>query len=161
MTTDVSKINDYQIESYKFAQYPGMGKMLGFLYTLLGLVNEVGEAVEHIRPLYEDIATNEPGTPLDEILNILATAELTGQEAGKLKKDIRDRGVLPISEAKPLTLPDGVKEKLIKEFGDVFWYMVGVLSELGIDAAHVCQVNYNKLSDRANRGVIKGDGDNR
>lgn len=49
----------------------------------------------------------------------------------------------------------------IKELGDVLWF-VALLSKLsGLTLEEVAQLNLDKLADRAQRGVIVGEGDDR
>lgn len=47
------------------------------------------------------------------------------------------------------------------ELGDILWYTMAAAHELGIDLEAVAQNNLSKLEGRKERGVIKGDGDNR
>ena len=56
----------------------------------------------------------------------------------------------------PLTRDD-----LEAELGDVLWFVAMLAKELGYDLSDVAQNNLNKLADRANRGKLKGSGDNR
>ena len=70
-----------------------------------------------------------------------------GEVAGKVKKLIRDNKF--------------DKEATVKEIGDVFWYLARMCDHLGINCEDVLQQNYEKLSDRASRGVLSGSGDNR
>jgi NTP pyrophosphatase (non-canonical NTP hydrolase) len=70
-----------------------------------------------------------------------------GEVAGKIKKQIRDGGVDVIGT--------------IDEIGDVFWYLARLCDELGFDSEDVLKRNWDKLSDRKNRGVIGGSGDKR
>jgi NTP pyrophosphatase (non-canonical NTP hydrolase) len=53
------------------------------------------------------------------------------------------------------------REMLIKELGDVLWYVSQAAIELNIRLDEVGKQNLEKLRDRHERGVIKGDGDNR
>ena len=53
------------------------------------------------------------------------------------------------------------KELMIKELGDVLWYLNASAQELGITLADVAEQNIKKLLDRQNRGVLQGSGDNR
>jgi NTP pyrophosphatase (non-canonical NTP hydrolase) len=76
----------------------------------------------------------------------------TGEVAEKIKKVIRD-GDGVVSDEK--------KEELKKELGDVLWYVEQLSSELKLDLDDVAQSNIDKLYSRMDRGVLKGDGDNR
>lgn len=55
----------------------------------------------------------------------------------------------------------GLYEALTKEAGDILWQLSQALSELGISMQEAAELNIKKLTDRKNRGVIKGSGDNR
>jgi NTP pyrophosphatase (non-canonical NTP hydrolase) len=75
-----------------------------------------------------------------------------GEVAGKIKKIFRDKdGLIGKMEL----------EALKSELGDVLWYLAQVCTELDISLDEVAQANIAKLLDRLERGVIKGDGDNR
>ena len=52
-------------------------------------------------------------------------------------------------------------EYKIAELGDIFWYLARLIDSYDITHQEVLQQNFLKLTDRKNRGVIKGDGDNR
>lgn len=71
-----------------------------------------------------------------------------GELTGKLKKHIRDK--------RPLD-----KRALAAELGDVLWYVAAICTDLGISLDMVAQGNVEKLADRAERGMIGGDGDRR
>ena len=47
------------------------------------------------------------------------------------------------------------------ELGDVLWFIAMLADEIGCDLSDVAQNNLNKLADRANRGKLKGNGDDR
>lgn len=70
-----------------------------------------------------------------------------GEVAEKIKKYIRD-GRLDA-------------EEVIKELGDVLWYLSAVATDLGISLSEVAEKNYKKLKDRQERNAVKGSGDNR
>ena len=47
------------------------------------------------------------------------------------------------------------------ELGDVLWFVAMLADELCYDLSTIAQGNLNKLADRAERGKLKGSGDNR
>jgi NTP pyrophosphatase (non-canonical NTP hydrolase) len=82
----------------------------------------------------------------------LGLAGEAGEVADKVKKLIRDdKGILT---------PDKKKE-MIKELGDVLWYLTACAIELGVNLEDVAQRNAHKVEDRKARGVLSGEGDNR
>lgn len=50
---------------------------------------------------------------------------------------------------------------VVKEVGDVLWFVAGVCSYYNIPLQEVADKNLNKLRDRKARNVISGNGDNR
>ena len=54
-----------------------------------------------------------------------------------------------------------VHEDFVKELGDVFWYLTQLCAWAEVTPSQVITLNLNKLKDRKNRNVIKGEGDNR
>jgi len=53
------------------------------------------------------------------------------------------------------------KLELLKEAGDVLWYLASLADDLGFTFQDMVDENVKKLSSRKERGVQKGDGDNR
>lgn len=53
------------------------------------------------------------------------------------------------------------KQELLKEIGDVVWYVAAIAGDLGSTLQDVINANVEKLSSRRDRGVLKGSGDNR
>lgn len=51
--------------------------------------------------------------------------------------------------------------ELVKELGDVLWFVAGLATRLGVSLEDVAQMNIEKLASRKQRGVIVGNGDNR
>ena len=47
------------------------------------------------------------------------------------------------------------------ELGDVLWFVAMLAEQLDTDLSTIAQGNLDKLADRANRGKLKGSGDNR
>lgn len=77
----------------------------------------------------------------------LGLAGESGEVAEKVKKWIRD-GVLD-------------RDSIVKELGDVLWYIAALSGDLEISMDQIAERNIAKLSDRAARGKIQGSGDNR
>ena len=50
---------------------------------------------------------------------------------------------------------------VVAEAGDVLWNLAVLLKQEGITLSEVAEYNIAKLTDRKNRGVIKGSGGNR
>jgi NTP pyrophosphatase (non-canonical NTP hydrolase) len=75
-----------------------------------------------------------------------------GEIAEKIKKIIRDKdGILSAED----------KQELIKEMGDVLWYLAVLAKHLDCDFDEVGKRNISKLRDRQKRNKIHGSGDNR
>ena len=83
----------------------------------------------------------------------LGLAGEAGEIANKVKKIVRDN-----PSEKELSKK---KSELMAEIGDVLWYCAALARDIGFDLQHVAQYNIHKLHDRAARGKIGGDGDNR
>ena len=84
---------------------------------------------------------------LEEEYLMIGLANEVGEVLGKYKKQLRG---------------DGSKYKEIRsELGDVCWYLARLFDMYDMTLVEVLHENYVKLNDRKNRGVLKGDGDNR
>lgn len=88
------------------------------------------------------------GTGSKEALSYVALglAGEAGEVANKIKKYIRD---------------DKFDESVVKEVGDVLWYVARMAQELSISLEEIAQSNAVKLSSRKERGMLQGSGDNR
>lgn len=75
-----------------------------------------------------------------------------GEIQGKIKKIIRDAQGM---------VHDDVKKAIMKELGDLLWYVSETATTLGIELGDVAQGNLEKLASRQERGVLQGEGDNR
>lgn len=71
-----------------------------------------------------------------------------GEVSEKIKKFIRDGGVLD-------------EASVIKELGDVLWYLTRLANTLCHDLYDVASMNIQKLQDRQARNVLAGSGDER
>lgn len=81
---------------------------------------------------------------------ILGLVGESAEIANKYKKVIRDNDGVLTEER---------RNQIIDEIGDVMWYVSQLCNELGVNLETLCEKNINKLLDRKERGVIKGDGD--
>lgn len=78
----------------------------------------------------------------------LGIAGEAGEISEKVKKWLRGDRDLDAAE-------------LVKEAGDVLWYLASLADDLGYTLEDVARKNVEKLSSRKERGVVKGNGDNR
>lgn len=90
----------------------------------------------------------------------LGLAGEAGEVAEKIKKISRNNNVLVPSRL-DVDVNLALKESIIKELGDVLWYVAAISSELGVSLYDVANKNIEKLLDRQARGVLKSEGDNR
>jgi len=75
-----------------------------------------------------------------------------GEIANKVKKILRDdNGVCS----------DQKREQLVEEMGDVLWYLAALASDLDVSLDMIATSNLKKLSDRATRNALGGEGDHR
>lgn len=79
-----------------------------------------------------------------------------GEVAEKVKKFWRNLGITNAGE-----LNAEQKTTIVKEMGDVLWYLAALAEELSVDLTYVAGLNIEKLQDRRARGVVKSEGDNR
>lgn len=83
---------------------------------------------------------------------VLGLSDESGEVLGKFKKLLRDkRGVLT----------DEDKAEIVKELGDILWYIATVSHLLGSSLDEVARKNNEKLLSRKARGTLSGSGDNR
>lgn len=127
----VTSLNEYQELSSGTAIYPGQGTPLGLCYVALKMNGEAGEFAEHIGKALRD----------DEMMSpqIIYDGEYQGM--------------------KPLN--DHRRDLLIKECGDVLWYVAAACRELGVTLEDAANANIRKLQDRQRRNTLQGSGDER
>lgn len=75
-----------------------------------------------------------------------------GEVQGKVKKVLRDDAG---------TLTEEKRALIVKELGDVLWYVARMAAEVGVSLEDVAEMNLDKLWDRKDRGVLVGSGDER
>ena len=86
---------------------------------------------------------------LEKILGLPGEA---GEAADKFKKILRDKGGV-------ITPSD--REEIVKELGDVMWYVAMISEYLEVPLSDVANANIEKLESRLKRNKIHGSGDNR
>ena len=92
----------------------------------------------------------------DNLYPILGLAEEAGEAAGKIAKHLRAVGRLNADA------PDAsFAESLKSEIGDICWFVAEICTMYGWTLSEVMEQNIAKLTDRMERGVIDGNGDNR
>lgn len=163
-STPALTLDEYQTRALSTAKFPAEAASL---YPLLGLVGEVGEVCEKVLAAVQSVP--DTGSVLGQTFkHILESAARTGKMAETEKKRVRgDGGGVPLSEFDYQWLAGATKSvqsgrsDILKEAGDVTWYLAASVAGFGAKLAAVAQVNLDKLADRARRGVIKGSGDNR
>lgn len=82
----------------------------------------------------------------------LGLAEEAGEVAGKIKKLYRDKEGI---------VDDNFEESIVKELGDVLFYIRNVCDTLGLNIEDAAFASINKLNDREKRGTLHGEGDDR
>jgi len=75
-----------------------------------------------------------------------------GEVAGKVKKVLRDNDGYFTREK---------RNEIMKELGDVLWYVSVLANDLGFSLEEVAVANITKLADRADRNKLQGSGDER
>ncbi len=83
---------------------------------------------------------------------ILGLCGESGEAAEKVKKVLRDRDGNFSEEDRRL---------IIKELGDILWYISAAAAELGTDLEEVALVNLEKVDGRHARNTLHGSGDDR
>ena len=83
---------------------------------------------------------------------VLGLCGESGEVADKIKKIYRDNNGI-ISEDN--------KEQLVKEMGDVLWYLANMATDLNVTLEDVARKNLEKIQIRQQKNLIHGEGDNR
>lgn len=100
------------------------------------------------------------GTALGLLYTSLGLGNEAGEVLGKVKKLVRDdNGNMLITSR--LEISDEKRAAIAKELGDTLWYLAMVATEMELSLNDIAYENIEKLVDRKERGVLKGDGDNR
>ena len=98
------------------------------------------------------VSKGDVATRIDYCYPVMGLAEEAGEVSGKFAKAVRDNdGVIDCER----------KEAIIKELGDVCWFVAELCTLLNVSMERVMQENIDKLTSRRERNVIHGSGDNR
>lgn len=103
---------------------------------------------------YEKIAMANEVWPKNHyiIFPALGITGEAGEVAEKLKKILRDKnGEFNFTD----------KLEIVKELGDVLWYLTAMAHDLGYTLQEVAEENIQKIKSRRERDKIHGNGDNR
>ena len=99
--------------------------------------------------LGEPDMTDMDATLVSQVFGLVGES---GEVAEKFKKLIRDNSG---------QMTEADKKEIIKELGDILWYVNSVSHLLGSSLEEVAQGNLDKVLSRKARGVTSGSGDNR
>lgn len=97
------------------------------------------------------------GTPMGLSYTALKLNGEAGEFAEHMGKAMRDDGLMTTTQE----LTEDRERLMLKELGDTLWYIAAAAHELGYTLDDVANANLNKLSDRKDRGVLGGSGDER
>lgn len=121
-------------------QYPLCGENL--VYPVLGIVGEAGELADKVKKLWRN--------KFNELQQQTIEGSRTHVEV--------DQAVMTMTTT---FIDDKLRQELVKEMGDILWYLWAFAEELGVTLDYVARTNVAKISDRAKRGVVCSQGDNR
>lgn len=108
---------------------------------------------------YQDNASKTAQYGLDgQEYTVLGLVNEAGEVAGVVKKYIRGDYDNPDDEGQAYKT---MREKLGYELSDVLWYLAMCAKEFKFTLEEIAQMNLDKLADRQERNMIKGDGDER
>jgi NTP pyrophosphatase (non-canonical NTP hydrolase) len=100
---------------------------------------------------YQEAALSFRKPEADELYALLQVCGEAGELYSHVAKAIRD-GVED---------PYAYEMNIKKELGDILWALAAVAKDHGWELDEVGTVNIAKLTDRKNRGVLRGSGDDR
>ena len=86
---------------------------------------------------------------IEKVLGLVGEA---GETADKVKKILRDKEGM---------ISEGDKREVVKELGDVLWYVAMIAEYLEVPLKEVAETNIEKLRSRKQRNLLHGAGDNR
>lgn len=91
-------------------------------------------------------------TEYSVIYPVIGMCGETGEVAEKIKKIIRDKNSI---------FDETSKIEIMKELGDVMWYISNIATDLNVNMSDILTMNLDKIQSRQSRNKIHGSGDNR
>lgn len=159
----------YQNQAVTLAVYKGD---VAIAYPCLGLLEEIGELLE--------CKTDTPDLLIKEMGDVMWYASALAHDLGIRLSECWDEPkvqLIPDVEAlyknafrcagrvKKILRGDDGREDKVKEVrglvGDIVRRIEVLAAQYGSSLEEVCETNLEKLFDRKDRGVLRGDGDNR
>ena len=131
-------LDEYQREAHKTANY-NEKKTFPVLWPESVINNLSTNAIEIRDELME--------VPLYPFLKVITESAESGED------------IIKIAFREDKQYIEG--DKLIKEIGDILWYVSEMSYQIGIPLSEIAKQNLIKLQDRQERNVIKGSGDTR
>lgn len=102
---------------------------------------------------YQKLAEKAAFYEKDDVVYLaLGITGEAGEVADHVKKMLRDDDG---------ELSEGRRVILVKELGDILWYVSKMAGRLGVTLEQVAVCNIEKIEDRVQRGTQHGSGDNR
>lgn len=103
---------------------------------------------------YDIDAPEKMGDPTEPgfMSKVLGLGGEAGEVQEKFKKILRDKGG-------KMTEQD--REEIVKELGDVVWYIATIARYLDVPFSKIAEKQLEKAQSRLERGVLHGSGDNR
>jgi NTP pyrophosphatase (non-canonical NTP hydrolase) len=139
----INTFDEYQKTVFEsLTIYPQDAKVL---YPALGLSGEVAEVAEKVSVLPTELRAL--ATELTLKMGIHA-----GLAANQVKKIIRDDDCEITAER---------QAAIAKEIGGVLWYCAALATDLRLNLGDIARGNIELLSNRKERGTLRGDGDDR
>ena len=173
------KITEYQGIISETAVYPVLVDGFGLAYGYIGLIDETEEYMVELNKMYystleerdanRSALVKETGDVIwyvtlissllhlnivDIIENDINTKHSLGSMAGMVKKHYRDS-----KQINKELVTNVLKSTMTMIKEDLDFVNASLDNKITIE--EVLQTNYDKLKDRKNRNIIKGDGDNR
>jgi MazG nucleotide pyrophosphohydrolase domain len=127
-------LDGFQSACLRTAIYPGNGMTAGLIYSTIKGAGESGEFPEKIGKAMRD----------DALIEVLPGVNADGKTVILMGEPTLER-----------------RAALALELFDELWYICARARDLKIDLSDIAQSGLDKLASRAERGTLKGSGDNR